>query len=95
MIIQVIKFKSNLTEENLLRTAHERVPQFKALSGLLQKYYFKTNQPGEYGGIYVWDSAESLQTYRISDLAASIPGAYEVVGTPNIELMEVLFTLRS
>ena len=95
MILQIIKLKSNLPEEELLNKAREREPQFKAIPGLIQKYYVKTAQSGEYGGIYVWDSPESLQSYRESDLAKSIPVAYEIVEAPNIEIMDILFQLRS
>lgn len=94
MILQFIKLKSNLPEEELLKKAKEREPQFKAIPGLLQKYYVKTDQLGEYGGVYVWDSQESLQSYRESDLAKSIPEAYEITEAPNIEIMDVLFQLR-
>ena len=94
MILQIIKLKSNLPEEELLKKAKEREPQFKAIPGLLQKYYIKTDQPGQYGGIYVWDSQESLQSYRESDLAKSIPEAYEIIEAPNIEIMDILFQLR-
>lgn len=94
MILQFIKLKSHLPEEELLKKAKEREPQFKAISGLLQKYYVKTNQLEEYGGVYVWDSQESLQSYRKSDLAKSIPEAYEITEAPNIEIMDILFQLR-
>lgn len=94
MILQFIKLKSNLPEEELLKKAKERVPQFKAIPGLLQKYYVKTDQLGEYGGVYVWDSQESLQSYRESDLAKSIPEAYEITEAPKIEFMDILFQLR-
>lgn len=95
MILQIIKLKSNLPEEELLRKAREREPQFKAIPGLVQKYYVKTGEPGQYGGIYVWDSLESLQSYQKSDLAKSIPEAYEVIEAPNIEIMDILFQLRN
>ena len=94
MILQIIKLKSNLPEEELLNKAKEREPQFKAIPGLLQKYYVKTGQPGQYGGIYVWDSPESLQSYRESDLAKSIPEAYEIVEAPNIEIMDMTYIHR-
>ena len=94
MIIQIIKLKTNLAEEEILRRAREREPQFKAIPGLLQKYYVKIGDSGQYGGIYVWDSPESLKSYRESDLAASIPEAYEIIEAPNIELLDVLFQLR-
>ncbi len=94
MIIQVIKLKSDLSEEALLKKAHERESQFKAIPGLIQKYYVKLSEAGSYGGIYIWDSSESLQEFRNSDLAKSIPQAYEIKEAPNIELMNVLFKLR-
>lgn len=94
MIIQIIKLKSGLTEEELLKVAREREPKFKAIPGLLQKYYVKLDQPGQYGGVYVWDSEESLQAYRSSELAASIPEAYQLIEAPDIEVLDVLFQLR-
>jgi heme-degrading monooxygenase HmoA len=94
MIIQIIKLESALTEEELLKVAREREPKFKAIPGLIQKYYVKLGQSRQYGGVYVWDSKESLQAYRESELAATIPQAYELIGPPNVELLDVLFQLR-
>ncbi len=94
MFIQVIKLKSSLPEEELLSRAKKREPQFKAIPGLLQKYYVKLGQPGQYGGVYIWDSPDSLKAYQASDLASSIPKAYEITEAPNIEIMDILFQLR-
>jgi heme-degrading monooxygenase HmoA len=94
MIIQFVRLKSPLAEEELLKRANDRKPQFQALPGLLQKYYLKLDEPGQYAGLYIWDSAESLMAFRDSDLAKSIPEAYEVSEPPNIELLNVLFQLR-
>ena len=94
MILQIVKLRTELTEEELLRIAHERAPQFRAIPGLLQKYYVRRAGPGEYAGVYVWDSAESLAAFRESELARSIPEAYRLVGPPEIEIGEVLFPLR-
>jgi len=91
MILQMIKLKSSLPEEELMRKARERKPQFKAIPGLLQKYYVNLDKPGHYGGVYIWDSKESLLAYRESDLAKSIPKAYKVVEPPSIEVMEYFF----
>ena len=95
MILQIIRLKSALSEEELLKRAKQREPQFQALPGLLQKYYVKTGKDGEFGGIYIWDSQESLQAFRKSDLAKSIPGAYEVSEVPDIETLDILFQLRN
>jgi len=94
MILQTVTFSSGLSEEELLRIARQRVPQFRAIPGLLQKYYVKGNEPGQYRGVYIWDSVESLEEFRRSDLAASIPTAYQVLAPPKVERMEILFPLR-
>lgn len=94
MIIQTIRFKSNLAEEEVLRIAKEREPQFQVIPGLIQKYYVKPKQEEHYGGVYIWDSIESLNAFRSSDLAASIPKAYGIIGAPDIEIVDVLFQLR-
>ena len=95
MILQFVKLKSNLPEEDILNKATERKPEFEAIAGLLQKYYVKINDEGNYGGIYVWDSKESLIAFKESDLAKSIPQAYEVIESPNIEIMKIMFQLRN
>jgi len=94
MIMQIIRLKTNLSEEELLKRARIREPQFQAIPGLIQKYYTKMDEPGKFGGVYVWDSIESLQAFRASELAASIPQAYELVEPPTLETLNVLFQLR-
>jgi heme-degrading monooxygenase HmoA len=94
IIIQVVKFESALSEADVLRTANERADQFRALPGLIQKYYVKLDRPNHYGGVYLWDSIESLTAYRESDLAASIPKAYEIVGKPSMEILTTVLELR-
>ena len=95
MILQIIKLKSDLPEEELLKRANERESNFKEISGLLQKYYIKTSTEGEYGGIYIWDSMQSQQNYQKSDLAKSIGTAYAIKEVPNVEFMDVIFQLRN
>ena len=94
MILQFVKLKSNLPEEDLLNKAKERAPEFERIPGLLQKYYVKLKDEGSYGGVYVWDNPTSLMAFKASDLAKSIPQAYEVVEAPSIELMDIMFQLR-
>lgn len=94
MIVQFVSFESALSEAELLKVAQDRLERFRALPGLLQKTYVKLAEPNRYGGIYLWDSAESMKAFRESDLAATIPTAYQVVGAPKIEIMDALFQLR-
>jgi heme-degrading monooxygenase HmoA len=95
MIVQFVKFPSGLSEEQVRQTMEERAPQFRALPGLLQKYYGRERETGEFCGIYLWDSEESLAEFRASELAHTIPAAYQVTRQPRIELFDVLFPLRS
>lgn len=95
MILQIIKLKSDLPEEELLKRARERASNFKTIPGLLQKYYIKISKEGEYGGVYIWDSVQSLQSYQQSDLAKSIPSVYAIKEAPDIEIMDIIFQLRS
>jgi len=93
-IMLIVKAKTTLSEAEFLKVAEERKPQFVAIPGLIQKYYIKTGNPGEYGGVYIWDSMESLKKYRESELAASIAAAYKTTGQPGTEVVEILFELR-
>jgi hypothetical protein len=72
----------------------DRIEEYRAMPGLLQKYYVKSNQSEQYGGVYVWDSMESLSAFRGSELAATIPQAYKIKGEPSIEVLDVLVQLR-
>ena len=94
MIMQIVKLNTALTEEELLVVARERAPQFRALSGLVQKYYVRLQGEGEFAGVYLFDSMDSLNAFRESDLASSIPSAYQLTEPPTIEVGEVLFPLR-
>ena len=93
-IIQIIKLRTSLEEDEVLKIAKERAPQFKAIPGLIQKYYVKASPPHHFAGVYIWDSMESLQSFRESELAASIPQAYKLLEAPEIELLDVKFELR-
>ena len=94
MVIQIVRFESALSEEAVLAVADSRIEEFRALPGLIQKYYVKLAEPNHYGGVYVWDSMESLSAYRKSDLASSIPAAYKVKGAPKVEILNSLLQLR-
>ena len=94
MVIMTVKFETTLSEDEVLAVANKRADQFRSLSGLLQKYCVKLDQPNQFGGVYIWDSMDALLSYRQSALAASIPLAYKVVGTPHIEILDTLFQLR-
>lgn len=94
MVIQIVKFETTLSEQQVRAVAEERIERFRAMPGLLQKYYVKLDRPNAYGGVYVWDSMDSLAAFRQTELAATIPTAYAVKGAPQIEVFEGMFPLR-
>ncbi len=93
-VVVLIRFKSSLPLDEVKRVAEERAPQFRALTGLVQKYYLFDEAKGEFGGLYLWDSVESFDAFRESDLRATIAAAYHVQGEPRIEVYQNVLTLR-
>lgn len=89
-----VRFKSSLPLEEAMRVAQERAPEFRALTGLRQKYYLHDPASGEFTGLYVWDSPDDFAAYRESELRASIGKAYRVEGEPRVEVLQVLDALR-
>lgn len=94
MIIQIIRYKSGLSRDEVNRRFVERSGGYRKVPGLLQKYYVEFTETGEYGGIYVWDSRESLDAWRAGNLSGTLAETYEVEGEPGRELAEVMLVLR-
>ena len=86
--------KSNLSREEMERRYKERLPQFRDVPGLIQKYYSCDESTGEWAGIYLWDSEEYLLNYLKSDLRKSIPAAYELTEPPLVERFPIVDVLR-
>ncbi|HMB74674.1 MAG TPA: YdhR family protein [Gammaproteobacteria bacterium] len=93
-VVLLVRFKSALSLEEITDVVNSRIDQFRALDGLMQKYYLHDKQSGEIAGLYLWDSAESLSDYQQCELRNTIAAAYEAVGAPRIEVYEVLEVLR-
>ena len=94
MIAQLVRFKSGLPYEQLMNVGEERAPQYRALKGLLQKYYLRFAGTGEYGAVYLWESETALNQFRESELFRTIPAAYQIQAAPDIQIAEVVMTLR-
>ncbi|PLX25721.1 MAG: hypothetical protein C0600_11725, partial [Ignavibacteria bacterium] len=66
-VMQIVKLRTSLSDEEFLKIAHEREPGFAANPAIIQKYYIKLDEPGYYGGVYIWESAEALQEFKQSE----------------------------
>jgi len=92
-IVLVVKIKSDVAFEELERRALERKPGFLEVPGLIQKIYGRDPETGDMCGIYFFESREALQAYRDSELAKTIPQAYEATEVQR-QVFEVMFPLR-
>jgi hypothetical protein len=95
VMLVVRGLKSNLPREEMERRYKERLPQFRAVTGLVQKYYSYDESTGEWAGIYLWESEAALAEYLESDLRKSIAAAYELTGPPRVERFTIVDVLRS
>jgi len=94
VFILTVKFKSHLSHEEALTVLEERISDFRALPGLIQKYYGHEQSTGEYTGVYIWESAEAMRAYQESELSRTIAAAYQVTEPPRIEVFNLFETLR-
>jgi heme-degrading monooxygenase HmoA len=93
-VVMRVRFKSNLTIEQINEIVETRAPEFEALSGLKQKYYLQDISTGEYAGLYVWETIQAFEEFTKSELRATIAKAYQAHGEPNIEVYKVFKVLR-
>jgi hypothetical protein len=94
MIVQMFKFKSRLPDEEVRRVMRERAPRFREQKGLLQKFYGYEESTKMHTGIYIWDSTDFMRAFLETELARSIPSAYQVEAPPRVEVFELIFRLR-
>lgn len=94
VMLIVRDLKSELSREEFERRYKERLPLFRDVTGLIQKYYSYDESTGKWAGIYLWDSEESLAGYLESDLRKSIAAAYELVEPPRVERFPIVDVLR-
>lgn len=86
MIVQIVRFKSGLAVEEVKRVYEARAGQYRALRGLLQKYYLTFPATQEHGAVYLWESEEALERFRESQLARTISTAYQVQGPTDVQV---------
>ena len=91
--ILYVRIKSALDPEELQRRVDERKPRFLDVPGLIQKIYGRDDATGDVCGIYFFESKEALAAFRDTELAKTIPTAYEATDVRR-EVYEVLYPLR-
>ena len=92
-VVLFVRVKSDLDVNELERRVLERRPGFLEVPGLIQKIYGHDPETGDVCGIYFFESREALVAFRETDLAKSIPDAYEATDVRR-EVFEVLYALQ-
>ncbi len=91
--ILFVRAKSQLDPKELERRLVERRPRFHEVPGLVQKIYGRDETMGDVCGIYFFESQEALAAFGETELAQTIPTAYEVVEIRR-EVYDVLYPLH-
>ncbi len=92
-VVLFVRIKSDLESDEIERRILERKPNFLEIPGLIQKIFGHDPATGDICGIYFFENQEALDAYRETELAKTIPEAYEAVDVRR-EVFEVLYLLR-
>jgi hypothetical protein len=87
-----VRITSGLAPEEFDRRLLERRPRFQEVTGLVQKVYGRDPESGDVCGIYFFESREALEAFRETELARTIPAAYEANDVRR-EVYDVLYPL--
>lgn len=90
--ILFVRIKSELDPQEFDRRLLERRPSFREVPGLVQKIYGRDDATGDVCGIYFFESKEALAAFGETELARTIPTAYEAVDARR-EIYDVLYPL--
>ena len=95
MIVQLVKYKTGLSDEEAVRTIAERAPQYEALPGLRQKLYIKEQgTDGVRRYLHLGGRRFDARVPRVGS-RRDYPEAYRVEGEPWVEIFEVVSILRA
>ena len=73
MHIQVINFNlEGITRAEYDAVCNDLAGTFAAVPGLVSKHWLADDENNTYGGVYIWESEEALQSYLASDLFAGV-----------------------
>ena len=91
-VILFVRVKSDVDPDELERRLLERRPRFREVPGLIQKIYGRDESTWDACGIYFFEDQEALSAFRESELAQTIPTAYEATEVRR-EVYELLYPL--
>ena len=92
--ILFVRIKSRLEAKEFERRLLERRARFLEVPGLVQKIYGRDSTTGDVCGIYFFENQAALSAFRETELAKTIPAAYDAVDVRR-EVYDVLYPLRT
>jgi hypothetical protein len=73
MHVQIITYRIDEVSDADFNEANQGFAEMMTeVPGLLSKVWLKSDQPGVYGGVYLWRDRESCQAFLASDLLAAV-----------------------
>jgi heme-degrading monooxygenase HmoA len=94
MEVVFILFKSTLPKDQVIKNFEARADLYRAVPGLVQKYYVHDDATGHFGGIHIFDSMESAEAFMRSDLVKSIGNAQNSQEPPTVRLLHIDLVLH-
>ncbi len=78
-----------MSAEDALEKAVQMNETFRKVPGLRQKYYIRDRETGELGGLYIFDSTESLRRFRDSGIMTKALPAFRLLAPPTVRVFEI------
>lgn len=93
--VLLVKFNSTLSAENLMDVCKADMKTFRAVPGLIQKYYIAEENTGAISGIYIFETKSARAAFWTSELAKNIPIRYGVIAeTLRVEQYDMAIVLN-
>jgi len=90
-----VKFNSAFSTEELNKVCQEDLEDFRAVPGLIQKYYLLEESTGAISGVYLFETESARASFWNSELAKTIPARYRVIPeTLRVEQYDIAIALN-
>src|SRR3954447_19790538 len=90
-----VKFNTTFSSEKLNNVCKEDLESFRAVPGLIQKYYLIEESTGAISGVYLFETEDDSASFLTSELAKAIPTRYGVIPeTLHVEQYNTILVLN-
>ncbi|MCW2921047.1 MAG: hypothetical protein JWL76_921 [Thermoleophilia bacterium] len=93
--ILTFRFRTTMSDDELIERMESRLSIFREVEGLLQKYYCREAETGAFCGVYLFDTPEHATAYRAGKVISGIPEALQLDGEMRVEQIDLIMALRA